>query len=233
MVTQNKLKEVLNYNPETGVFTWIKRNQEVAGYLKPNGYRGITIKDTLYNAHTLAWIYVYGEVPPMLDHIDHNKDNNSILNLRVINCAENSKNMKQNKNNKSGIVGVSFHKTMGKWEANITVNMLPIKLGFFKDIHLAIKARQEAEKKYGFHPNHGENYINYEYINEMQKYIHDNKKGEANKIKVAQLLKDGTFVKEFNSAKEAGKELGIQRSHIGSVCKGYRKTAGGFKWQFV
>ena len=233
MVTQRRLKEVLNYNPETGVFNWVNRKQKVAGYIKINGYRGITVDNKTYAAHTLAWIYVYNKVPSMLDHIDHNRDNNAILNLREVDCTTNSKNMKQNKNNKTGIVGVSWNNKLMKWAADITVNRRTVKLGCFTDIYLAIKARADAEIKYNFHPSHGENCINWDYINKMQLFVNHSKKGDANKVKVAQLSREGEVIKEFNSAKEAGEELNIQRSHIGSVCKGNRKTAGGFKWKYL
>ena len=232
MVTQKRLKELLDYDPETGVFRWIKRKQKIAGYIKSNKYRVITIDSTAYAAHTLAWLYMYNETLSMLDHIDHNRDNNAIVNLRKVTCSENSKNMKQNKNNKTGIVGVSLNKADGKWEASITVDLKPIRLGLFTDIHLAIKARQEAEIKYNFHPNHGENCINYTYINEMQKYIHNNKKGEAGKKAVKQYDKQNNFIKKFDSAKEAENETNISRAHISSVCKNKRKTAGGYVWKY-
>lgn len=233
MVTQKRLKELLEYNAETGVFTWlIYKNKKQAGYVKTNGYRQISINKINYPAHKLAWLYVYGKYPIMLDHKDHNRDNNAILNLREVTNSENSKNMKQNKNNKTGIVGVSLNKSIGKWEASITVNMKPVKLGFFTDIHLAIKAREEAEKKYNFHPNHGENCINYEYINRMQKYIHNNKKGETNRIAVAQYSKENQLIKVFESAKQAEELTGTNRGHISAVCKGKRKTANSFIWKY-
>ena len=104
MVTQERLKEVLDYNPKTGIFT---KNGKIAGTTNSNGYIVIGIDIHRIMAHRLAWLYIYGEEPNVIDHINRIRNDNSITNLRNVDCAINSKNMKQNKNNKTGIVGVS------------------------------------------------------------------------------------------------------------------------------
>jgi len=106
MLTQEELKRVLRYNHETGIFIWIKSvakrmsEGDVAGNLDPAGYIRIRYKGCLYRAHTLAWLYYYGEFPCMdVDHIDCNKTNNSIANLRLATKHENATNRPLQKNN--------------------------------------------------------------------------------------------------------------------------------------
>ena len=87
-LTQEYLKSILDYDLDTGIFTWkinkAKRTKigDIAGW-SYNGYREIEINDKKYKAHRLAWLYVYGEMPnKLIDHIDGNRSNNKISNLR-------------------------------------------------------------------------------------------------------------------------------------------------------
>lgn len=233
MVTQNRLKEIFTYDKSTGIFFRVKGTRKV-GYVNTKGYIRISVDGKGYFAHHLAWLYVYGIFPETtIDHINHVRTDNSIDNLRLVSCAENSKNMKMNKNNKTGIVGVSWNSKARKWSAEITVNSSQMKLGLFTSIKDAIDARNKAENKHNFHKNHGDNNPNWEYISKMQIIVSTAKKGDANKIPIVQLSTNGFTIKTFSSAKEAENELNISRAHICSVCKGKRKTAGGFKWKYL
>jgi len=154
MLTQKRLKEVLDYSPETGIFTRIRSGAVIT---KPNdnGYIRTMVDYKSYYAHKLAWLYVYGVWPDALDHIDHRKPNNRIINLREAAQSENSKNRSTSRNNKSGFNGVHWHERDKGWLAVINVNKKPVYLGQFKDKFEAICARASANNKYGFHPNHG------------------------------------------------------------------------------
>ena len=162
MLTQKRLKELLNYDPETGVFTWRKTvgsrgiAGSVAGSLRKNGYVSIMVDKTSVYAHRLAWLYVYGEMPSKeIDHINHSKTDNSISNLRCVSHAQNGKNTSIPSDNKSGAVGVIKDKINNKWMAYINANGKRIHLGRFVEFDKAVAARKDAELKFGFHCNHG------------------------------------------------------------------------------
>jgi citrate synthase len=111
-LTQEYLKSILDYDLDTGIFTWkvSKANRtkvgDVAGW-SYNGYREIEINNKAYKAHRLAWLYVYGEMPKnLVDHVDGNRSNNKISNLREATYQENSENYKTPKTNKSGVKNV-------------------------------------------------------------------------------------------------------------------------------
>ena len=119
MITQKELKDLLHYDPETGVFTWLKSgkgrkaNGETRGLT--NGYFTIRINWRQYKAHRLAWLYVYGVWPKgQIDHINHNTTDNRIANLREVTNQENHRNMSLSKNNTSGVTGVYWGKQLEK-----------------------------------------------------------------------------------------------------------------------
>lgn len=165
MLSQERLKEVLDYDSETGVFTWkvgrggrakagARAGSTPMGALK---YRQIKIDNKAYCEHRLAWLYVYGEFPKdCLDHSDGNTENNSLKNLREATCSQNVWNSKKRTTNKSGHKGVSWCKRRGKWRACIHHANKQHHLGYFDDIGVAIKTYQVAAKKYhGEFVNHG------------------------------------------------------------------------------
>jgi hypothetical protein len=161
MVTQDRLKELFDYAPQTGDFIRIlavssAKAGDVAGTIQGKGYLGFNIDNRHYLAHRLAWLYMYGEWPKhQIDHIDGNKTNNRIENLRDVDNSENHRNTKVNSNSTTGILGVCWCSEANKWRAYIHIGGRQKRLGSFDDIADAAKARAEAEKKYGFHPNHG------------------------------------------------------------------------------
>lgn len=168
-LTQEYLKSILHYNPDTGVFIWkvniysgmnynichIKFG-DIANSISSHGYIRISINKKRYQAHRLAWLYVYGEFPKdQIDHVNHIKTDNRIANLRCVSSQENNKNSSKRKDNTSGHVGVVWHKHLNKWQAQIKVNQKNIYLGLFEDLSEAIGARKQAEINYNFHNNHG------------------------------------------------------------------------------
>jgi len=165
-ITQAEIKAALHYSSDTGVFTWLIKPSKntsiggVAGYVdRARGYRKITLNGDLYRAHRLAWVYFYGDefsnCEFIIDHINHNKDDNRIVNLRICSQLDNCRNYPLSKRNKTGFTGVSFRSKKGLYYATIKVLNKSIHLGAFKTIELAIAARKEANVKYGFHEMHG------------------------------------------------------------------------------
>ena len=152
-VTQDRLKELLNYNPDTGIFTWkvsrggVKKDAQAGA--KSQGYRNIMIDNISYQAHRLAWLYVYGKWPEKdLDHINLERDDNKIVNLREVDDSENKQNQRMYSNNTSGYKGVCWCKNRKKWVASITKNYKTQILGSFEDPLEASKAYIEGAKKY-------------------------------------------------------------------------------------
>lgn len=126
MITQEELKELLEYDENTGIFTWkISTNfkikiGDIAGSLQIRGYRQITINKKRYLAHRLAWLYVYGEWSKgQIDHINGIRDDNRIENLRVVTPRENNQNQKCHRDGK--LVGATYSKSSKKWQAAIRV----------------------------------------------------------------------------------------------------------------
>lgn len=160
-LTQKRLKELLHYNPITGLFTWVGLrvssrvgNGSVAGTLDRSGYVFIKIQQRRYAAHRLAFLYMTGNIPKEVDHINHTKHHNEWENLRGVTHGENQKNASMSITNTSGFTGVSWHKGIGKWTAYICVGKLK-HLGSFCQLADAVKARIDAEIEYDYHKNHG------------------------------------------------------------------------------
>lgn len=153
-LTQGRLKNVLSYDPATGVFTWLKRRGcsaagNEAGCVALNGYCLIRIDGVLYTAHRLAWFYINGAWPDgHIDHVNRNRLDNRISNLRVCNDLENGPNANLSRANKSGVTGVWFNSKVGKWYAQIMVNRRNLYLGRYQEKEDAIRARKTAEEKY-------------------------------------------------------------------------------------
>lgn len=164
MITQQQLKEILNYDPETGLFTWLTDSSKggfkagrITNCVDAYGYGQINIKGHVYKSHRLAWLYMTGEFPDgQIDHINHQRNDNIWVNLRVVNNAINHRNRPMQHNNTSGFVGVSFDKKVNKFLAYIHISKGKRKnLGYFKEFEDAKAARIEANKQYGFSENHG------------------------------------------------------------------------------
>ena len=155
MITQLELKEILDYNPETGVFTW-KINKayhikigSIAGSLKPTGYIQITINKKQYLAHRLAWLYVYGEWPKnQIDHVHGTEKGNSINNLRKVTHKQNQQNKKCHRAGK--LLGCSYVKSTKKWKSYIRFNGKQRHLGYFETELEAHNRHLQELNKLGF-----------------------------------------------------------------------------------
>lgn len=120
------------------------------------GYLSGTVLGVKLKAHRVAFAVYYGRWPSgCIDHIDGDRANNSINNLVEASEAQNAKNRGLTRANTSGAFGVFFRKRTKKWEAQITVAGKTHYLGEFGDKDQAIIARKNAEKRFGFHENHG------------------------------------------------------------------------------
>ena len=175
MITQELVKELLHYDQETGIFTHKARDERHFGSVarcnhwndrfsgakasntkKESGYAFISIFNKSYRAHRIAWLYVYGELPPhQIDHVNGVRDDNRIKNLRAVTNSQNGKNQKRRSTNKSGVTGAWMSKQKGKYIAEILVNGKKHHLGTFDLLEDAAIARKEAEREFGFHENHG------------------------------------------------------------------------------
>lgn len=163
MITQTELKNILNYDCVTGQLSWIKGSRKggfkagrICNCIDAHGYIQVNINKRVYKAHRLVWLFVFGEMPKgQIDHINHIRTDNRIENLREVNNQKNHLNRPKQSNNKTGFVGVSFYKRTGMYRAYITYKSKLHNLGFYKYLEDGIKARKEANIKFGFHANHG------------------------------------------------------------------------------
>jgi hypothetical protein len=160
-LTQEYLKEILDYNHFNGEFHWIKRIRGVqiytiAGTMNKRGYRIIKINGKSYYSHRLAFLWMTGNLPPeQVDHINHQKYDNRWINLRLASHQENQRNANIRVDNKSGFVGVHWDKHANKWVAYINISGKRKHLGLFKDLAKAIACRKKANVENDYHANHG------------------------------------------------------------------------------
>lgn len=144
-----------------GVLYWSKsrsnvKTGSVAGRVS-NGYISIKLNGKEYQAHRIVWEMHKGKIPSglVVDHINHNRTDNRIGNLRLVTKKENSKNRSKPSNSRSGVVGVRWYAPRGKYRAEIMVNRKTIFLGYFCTIIDAKAERLRAERRFKFHENHG------------------------------------------------------------------------------
>jgi len=156
-INSTLLHEVLKYDPDTGIFTWNKKISSRTVVGKPagcmrNGYVSIDIFGKRYRAHRLALIYVHGHCDSKdVDHINGVTHDNRIVNLRFATRSENKQNIRKvQPNNKSGYMGVDWHKATGFWRATITNMGKQKHIGLFKTPEEAHAAYLETKRK--LHP---------------------------------------------------------------------------------
>lgn len=172
---ETNVKKLLDYDAETGVLTWKARGPEWdisdkerkrwnTRYSRKqaftsrgnHGYFQASVFGKKYLAHRIVWMWVFGRWPEnQIDHINRDKCDNRIVNLRDVTQQQNLQNQAIQKNNTSGHLGVSWYKKRQKWQVHITVNSKQKYLGTFESIEDAIAARAAADIEYGFHENHG------------------------------------------------------------------------------
>ncbi|MFC0666224.1 HNH endonuclease [Azotobacter chroococcum] len=162
MLESSRLRELFDYNAETGVFIRKVRTTnnvkvgQVAGCIRPDGYLGIYVDNQSYQAHRLAWLYVHGRWPDgQIDHINGIRTDNRIANLRDVSHVENGRNQRLARNNTSGVNGIHWFKRRNKWRVEITVDRKKRHIGYFENLEDAVAARKAAEQSFGFHENHG------------------------------------------------------------------------------
>lgn len=179
-LTQELVKELLDYNPTTGIFIWKKRNNKWfdsrfagkrAGTILKIGYEMIIVMRQRMLSHRLAWLWYYGEYPKFtIDHLDKNPMNNSIKNLRDVPQSVNNFN-RNVKTGKSGITGI-HQTTDGIWEASYTSSQFRYRFGRFKTV-------EEAKIAYDYGINH---------LDESICYSKNKKKKTTEKISHEELL---------------------------------------------
>ena len=150
MLTQERLKEILQYNPDTGLFVWLtsvgKMNikGKIAGHIDKDGYVYISINKFRWRAHRLAFLFMEGKIPFQVDHKDRNPNNNKWENLRECDFSTNSANSKLRSTNTSGYKGVYWSKWNKRWHATIEVKGKSKFLGSFLEPALAHEAYKKA-----------------------------------------------------------------------------------------
>lgn len=153
LISKNEVLLHLNYHRDDGVFTWraAKGNRPAgsrAGGVASTGYVHVRINKKTYKEHRLVWLVEHGYLPDLdIDHIDRNKSNNKIHNLRLATRQKNMLNTEKPKSNTSGYKGVGYDKKEGKWRAYIRVNYKSVFLGYSETPEGAYKLRQVAEEK--------------------------------------------------------------------------------------
>ena len=161
MITQEKLKHYLHYNPDTGIFIRInmqnktKCTHKVVGTKNTQGYLVIRIENVLYFAHRLAWLYVYNEMPDYIDHFNKNRSDNRLSNLCNGTQSDNMKNSSLRVDNKTGFTGICFDKKRQQYRVTIKDKDKYVFLGRFYLIEDAIECREQANKVYQYKENHG------------------------------------------------------------------------------
>ena len=168
------LRTLLRYEPETGRLYWLERTRDrftsdgswrmwntryadlEALIVDSGGYNTGTLFGRTTKAHRICWAIHFGEWPGgQIDHIDGDRSNNKIENLRVVTNMENGQNQRRHITNTSGETGVTWDKQYGKWMAYIGFVGRTKFLGRFPDFEDAVAARKQAERHIGYHPNHG------------------------------------------------------------------------------
>ena len=174
------LRQLLRYEPETGNLFWKERSHEwfptgrftaehtskiwntrysgKEAFTCPNdaGYRTGRIFNVLMRAHRVIYAMHFNEWPQgEVDHINGDRSDNRLENLRDVDRTENSHNAAVHKDSMTGLIGISWYPRLGKWCARIYANGQGYHLGVYACLGQAIRASKEAERRHGFHANHG------------------------------------------------------------------------------
>lgn len=158
------INDYLSYDESSGDLIWAFKlsRKVVVGSVagckcKRDGYIKVRFENRLYLAHRIIWEAVVGKIPEgmQIDHINHDRSDNRIENLRVVTHIENGMNQSMCVRNKSGVTGVSWHSRDKKWKAVISKDRKAISLGYFNNFDDAVAARLSAEIEFGYHVNHG------------------------------------------------------------------------------
>jgi len=161
-LTQKRLKELFYYDTDTGLFTRLVYGNSKAKIGRVYGkgkckqkYHRISINGKVYRNHRLAFLYMEGRMPKLIDHKNHNRYDNRWENLRETTQGENLKNQGRRKDNRTGVTGVTWNSNANRWHARIQVDGKGVHLGTFTTFSDAVNARKNAEVLYGYYENHG------------------------------------------------------------------------------
>lgn len=148
------IKQLFDYDAQAGHLYWRARGRgrvktRPAGTLLSTGYIGVVVGKKRYLAHRICWVVQFGEWPSdQIDHINGNKADNRLCNLREATNFQNGKNTRTHINNTSGVCGVTYDKVNKRWRSLIKVNGKQIHLGRWPSFEEAVAARKEAESQY-------------------------------------------------------------------------------------
>lgn len=166
-------QSILNYDPISGIFTWRKRHGKgrsvsvfnalyagmqagsiVSSNKSKTNYIAIKINGKSYKAHRLAFLFMGENPPDEVDHLDHDGTNNKWENLRASNRFDNQKNLPIQKSNKTGVVGVNWHKAANKWQARaVDCSGKRIDIGRYDSFEDAVNARKKYEVEFKYYQN--------------------------------------------------------------------------------
>ncbi len=167
----SSIRQIIDYEPETGSMWWKVRDRSLfaresdwrtfnkrfagkrVGNINDKGYYATQLFGRHIGCHRAAWAHYYGEWPDQIDHVNGDRTDNRIANLRNVSHRENSKNRKVREDNRTGQTGV--YEVKGRWVALINTDKGRFFIGRFKEYADAVFARKIAEKCFGYHENHG------------------------------------------------------------------------------
>lgn len=179
MPSPDELRQLLRYEPETGALYWRQRPAHFfdcaarhlarvmgrwnvswagkeAGTIGPYGYRMVTIFNRHFAAHRIAWCITHGQWPSeQIDHVNGQRDDNRLSNLRAATHAQNQRNMRISRSNTSGVTGVYWCRRTNRWKAEISLRSRKVYVGVFRDLAAAEAAIRAKRSELGFSDRHG------------------------------------------------------------------------------
>lgn len=152
ILTQERLKELLHYDPESGKFTRLKAASnhvvgELAGWLTKDGYRLIKIDGKQYRCARLVFLYMTGRLPLQADHVNRIRHDDRWANIREADNGQNNANKNIQRNNTSGIKCASWDSRRNRWHVRVHIRGKQRHVGYFEDFELAELAAAEARNK--------------------------------------------------------------------------------------
>lgn len=158
-LTQEQVRGLFSYDPDSGVLRWKKPrygpDRSVAGVRHSGGYLSVGINYQHYLVHRVIWLYVHGEHPPEIDHLNGIRNDNRLVNLRACPRTQNQQNAKLRKDNQAGIPGVNYNARVSRWQVRIQHDNVRYFIGLFERLEDAVAARKAAQETLKFGPNCG------------------------------------------------------------------------------
>jgi hypothetical protein len=155
MLTAERVRALLDYDPETGRLTWRERDMDwwnakhagrEAGVTDKQGYRVLSIDDRMYRAHRVIWLWAYGVLPDLLDHKNRDRADNRLKNLRPATPSLNAANSGMRRTNRLRVKGVHFDPRRGQYMAQISINYRKFNLGGYRTVRQAEQAYRAVER---------------------------------------------------------------------------------------